>query len=457
MRRVIFFIATTLLCLGLVALLILKPWKAEVETPRFVDRLPVADIIGRTNILNLAKDFIPATYYNQIPYREFITPDFILSQGKINGLNLQRPVYFFGNQSFETGDQVFGNKDVNEWGVMFHVSDSSKLYSAIKRFEKMTVVKDSLLFNHRIFISPEYNLTVSYGRDWLLVTDRRSFKKYLDHVVHARIKSIYPRWREFIGEKVFKDKSLRVSIISKQLRKYGVSAALLASSLDSTSFTFHTRLKNIDTIPFTLKPNGERFERTEFTRRLINLHLNIDRLKDEKSHPLYGLLKKVSRKVSFPLDEFLDTWDGDITFRQGGLQTVVEPYIESELDENFNVTEVVKYKRIKISGFALKMSMNDKRPEFIKSLYSKGILTQEENKVRLLYFPPMRMKAEEGSVNFYTSSFHPATIPDSSQTVLWDYNYTPVLFTLDSIQTKNAYGKINIGLKKLVRDQFHEK
>ena len=84
--------------LDFVALLILKPWKAEVESPRFVDRLPMAEIIGRTNILNLAKDFIPATYHNQIPFREFISPEFILSQGKINGLNLQRPVYFFGNQ-----------------------------------------------------------------------------------------------------------------------------------------------------------------------------------------------------------------------------------------------------------------------------------------------------------------------------------------------------------------------
>jgi hypothetical protein len=244
MRRVIFFIATTLLCLGLVALLILKPWRANDENPRFVDRLPMAEVIGRANILKVAKDFIPATYYNQIPYREFITPEFILSQGKLNGLNLQRPVYFFGNQS-ET--------EIQEWGMMIHVSDSSKLYPGIKRFEKMTQVKDSSLFNRRIFICPEYNLTVSYGSDWLLVTDRASFKKHFDHVVHARIKSIYPRWRAFIGEKMFRDKSLRASIVSKELRKYGVESALLASSSDSTSFTFHTRIQNLDTIPFTLK------------------------------------------------------------------------------------------------------------------------------------------------------------------------------------------------------------
>lgn len=448
MRRVAFFIATTLLCLGLVALLILKPWRKDDENPRFVDRLPMAEMIGRANILSLAKDFIPATYYNQIPYREFISPEFILSQGKLNGLNLQRPVYFFGDQS-ET--------KIKEWGMMVHVSDSSKLYPGIKRFEKMTKIKDSSLFDRRIFICPEYNLTVSYGRDWLLISERQSFKKHFDHVVHARVKSINPRWREFIGEKTFRNKSLRVSIVSKNLRKYGVASALLASSSDSTSFTFHTRIKNLDTIPFSLKPDGKRFERTEFTRRLINLSLNIDRLKSSKDHPLYDLLRKVSRKVSFPLDEFLNTWDGDLSFRQGGLQTIVEPYIESELDENFNVTEVVKYKTTKISGFALSLSMNENRSTFINHLYAKGILTREENKVRLLYFPPMKMLAEDESVNFYTSSFRPTTTPDSTQSVLWDYNYTPVLFTLDSIQAKTAYGKINIGLRKLVSDQFSTK
>ncbi|MDB0037765.1 hypothetical protein N9F08_00275 [bacterium] len=222
------------------------------------------------------------------------------------------------------------------------------------------------------------------------------------------------------------------------------------------SVTLHTRITNMDTIPFSLKSSGERFGRTEFTRRMINLHLNTDRLKNEKGHPLYKLLNKFARKVSFPLDEFLNTWNGDIAFRQGGLQTIVEPYVESELDENFNVTEVVKYKHVKISGFSLNMSMNENRPNFIKHLYSKGILTREENKVRLLYFPPMKMQTQEESVNFYTSSYRPETISDSTQSVLWDFNYTPVLFTLDSIHSKIAYGQINIGLSKFVNDKLNK-
>ena len=447
MRRVVALGAILLLGLGLTALLVFEPWKVEVESPRFVDRLPMDDIIGRTNVLNLSRDLIPVTYNNQISFREFISPEFILSQGKVNGLNLQRPVYFFGNQT---------KKEIERWGVMIHVSDSSKLHPGIKRFEKITKLKDSTSFGQRVFIFPEYNLAVGYGKDWLLISDRKSFKKYYNHVYNARIKSIYPRWRQFIEEKLYADKSMQMSVISRELRAYGVESALLASSSDSMSITLHTRITNLDTIPFTLKEGGNRFERTEFTRRLINLNLNIDRLKENTNHPLYLALKKAANKVSFPLAEFLETWNGDITFRQGGLQTIVEPYVVSELDENFNITEVVKYKQKKISGFALQMSMGDNRPEFIKKLYSKGILTQEENKVRMLYFPPMKTQMDEESVSFYTSSFQPVTIADSTQSILWDFNYTPVLFTVDSIQSKVAYGSINIGLTKLLKDKLKQ-
>lgn len=448
MRRVLAVSAIIGLCLGLIALLIFKPWRSEPESPRFVDRLPMSEIIGKTSILSLAKDLIPATYNNQIPFREFISPEFILSQGKINGLNLQRPVYFFGNHSME---------ELSDWGMMIHVLDSSKVLPGIKRFEKMTTVKDSILFDQTIYICPEYNLTIAYGKDWLLVTDRSSFKKYFDHVIHAKLKSIFPRWRKFIQEKLFKGKSMQASIASKDLRQYGIESALLASSSDSISLTLHARIANSDTIPFTLKPGGVSFDRKEYTRRMINLNLDIDPLRTAKDHPLYLLLKKLARKISFPLDDFLNTWDGSIAFRQGGIQTVVEPYIESELDDNFNVTEVTKYKQVKISGFALRLSMNKNRAAFMNRLFAKGILTEENNKLRMLYFPPMTMKAQPGAINFYTSSVSPKVIPDSKQTILWDFNYTPVKFTLDSIQAKMAYGEINIGLRKIISDKIVSK
>ncbi len=447
MRRIGAIAAIIGLGLGLAALLVFRPWQEESESPRLVDRLPTDDVIGTTDILQLASDLLPAVYRNQLAFRDFVTPEFILSQGKTNGLDLQQSVFFFGSQS---------KSEIDNWGMMIHVSDSSKILPGIRRFEKVTKIKDSSLFNQNIFICPEYNLTIGYGDNWMLVADRKSFKKYFDHAVHARKKSIYPRWRKFIQDRQYADKSLRLSIISKDLQKYGVNSALFAASADSTSLTLHARVSNNDTIPFQLRPNTHRFERSEYTRRLINLNLDVD-LKGKKDHPLYLLLKKIANKISFPLDDFFDTWDGELLFRQGGLQTIVEPYIVSELDENFNVTEVTKYKRKRISGFALQLSMNENRRQFLNQLYGKGILTREENKVRMLYFPPMNVRSQDDDLFFYTSSFQPATIPDSTQSILWDFNYTPVVFTIDSLQAKTAYGKVNIGLRKIVKDNIKSK
>lgn len=447
MRRVGAIAAIIGLGLGLAAILVFRPWQGESESPRIVDRLPMDDIIGTTDILHLASDLLPAVYTNQIAFRDFVTPEFILSQGKTHGLDLQKPVFFFGSQS---------STDISRWGMMIHVSDSSKILPGIRRFEKITKIKDSSLYDQRIFICPEYNLALGYGDNWLLITDRKSFKKYFEHALHARKKSIYPRWRKFIGDRQYAKKSLRFSIISKDLKKYGVNSALFAASADSSSLTLHARITNNDTIPFQLRPTTNTFERSEYTRRLISLNLDVD-LKNHKEHPLYLLLKKIANKISFPLDEFFDTWDGELLFRQGGLQTIVEPYIVSELDENFNVTEVTKYKEKRISGFAIQLSTNKNRTQFLNRLYSKGILTQENSKVRMLYFPPMNMRRNEQDLSFYTSSIRPATVPDSTQSILWDFNYTPVVFTIDSIQAKMAYGKVNIGLRKIVNDNINSK
>ena len=435
------------LCIGLVALLYFKPWRADVESPRFIDRLPLAEVIGKTHILELAEDLGPAIYSNQIAFREFLSPEFILSQGKLNGLNLQEPIYFFGDEA---------KGDISNWGAMIQVNDSSKILPGIRRFEKSTKISDSTLFDQRVYHIPEFDITIGYGKDWVLIARKASFKKYFAHVVSAKLNSIAPRWRRFLEDKLFNDKSLQMSVDSEQLREYGISSILCGSTADSSSFTLHARVSHMDTIPFTLKSGGEAFERTEFTKRMINLHLNIDRLRQSKDHPVYLLIEKMAKKISFPLAEFLNTWDGDISFRQGGIQTMQEPYIESELDENFNVTEVTKYKEVKISGFSLALSMNENRSRFMKRLFDKGILTSDNNKTRMLYFPPMKMQNTKQGVNFYTSSTQPKTVPSQEQSILWDYNYVPVLFTLDSIQVRTSFGKINIGLSKLVKDNIKE-
>ncbi len=70
-------------------------WEDEkIESTRFIDRLPEADIIGRADVLELATELMPTLYYYKIPVREFVSPEFFLSQGKAYGIDFQKQLYF---------------------------------------------------------------------------------------------------------------------------------------------------------------------------------------------------------------------------------------------------------------------------------------------------------------------------------------------------------------------------
>lgn len=419
----------------------------EVKPTRIIDRLPEADIIGRVDALELATEFMPTLYYYKIPIREFVSPDFFLSQGKAYGIDFQTPLYFFGTESEEK---------IKDWGTLIPVDDSSKVFDGIMAIGSVFDIHDTTILDRKSYISRSLNLAICYGKDWLLVSSPEKFPKYLQHVIQAKRNGISSRWKKFLDDELFSDKPLVVRAISPRLKENGIASILFAPTSDSTSITLNTRITQFDTLAFKLKDEGPFLDAEEFSNRTINAHFNIDQLRGNNSDPLYRLLKKSGKKVSFPLEEFLDAWDGDIAFRMGGIQKVKEQYIISELDENFNVTELVKFKEVKISGFSLYLSMNENKSKFLSSVFNKGILTTEGRKMRLLYFPPMYLKESDSSLLFHTSRYAPSVRSDSSQFSLWTFDYTPVSFTLDSAKVKSVYGKIQIPLKKLIRDYFPE-
>ena len=132
-----------ILSLGLAILLILQPWKRfQVEPPRFFDRLPEADIIGKSSILDLSRTLSSAMYYYKIPGREFLTYDFILSQGKSFGLDVQKPVFFFMDQE---------NWEIKDLGLLTMVTDSSKISLGIEKLYQLTNIHDTVVLGERVF------------------------------------------------------------------------------------------------------------------------------------------------------------------------------------------------------------------------------------------------------------------------------------------------------------------
>ena len=142
-------------------LLVFKPWRAHQEpAPRFFDRLPEADIIGKSNILDLSRSLQGTMYYYKTPMREFLSHEFLLSQSKTYGLDLLKPAFFFINQD---------KWDIQDLGIMCLVADSSKLRLGLDKIKVLSSLRDTTIYNQKVYYDPMRSIYATYGDDWFLL------------------------------------------------------------------------------------------------------------------------------------------------------------------------------------------------------------------------------------------------------------------------------------------------
>lgn len=96
-----------MLCVALALFLYIRPKLFAPNPPALlVDRLPESEIIGRFKLLDAAREANALMFKNKTPFREYMTYDFLLSQAKSFGIDIQRPGYFFSNGEEEWGTYV---------------------------------------------------------------------------------------------------------------------------------------------------------------------------------------------------------------------------------------------------------------------------------------------------------------------------------------------------------------
>lgn len=433
MVRKVFFI------LFLISLLVgffyFRPlWSNKETPPTLLDRIPDGDFLGRVYLLDVARESTPLTFHNKIPFRDLFSPEFMLAQAKSYGLDLQRPAYFFAN---ETG----------EWGALVHVIDSSKIYSGVVRLQKNIDLKDTLVGEQKVFSFKGKQSYLTYGKDWVFVYRGPNLTKWMYHVMFSKKGDITKRWKTFENEKQFKKEKLVVYSNNKKIIQKGFSSAMLAHDMDSSSFKLKLYLRTKNPLAISPKKEGPSFANS--TGKLLNLHFNMHKLRVAKNDPIYKMLQKLSKRISFPLQSFLNAWEGDLSYYQGGFINVKEKIIETALDENFNVSEKVVLKDKKVPSFALLFSTNDKINDLLSQLFMKGILRQEENKFRFLFSPPIKMNITQNTAYFYSSDEVPITTKTKSIGGVWDHKGVSYEFHLDSMNQKETFGTINIPAKGL--------
>jgi hypothetical protein len=428
-----------ILAAALGAFLFLRPYIfKKKDIPRLEDRLPDGDFIGRAYILDVARETSGMLYFNKVPFRDLFSYEFILGQGKLYGLNLQDPVYFFAN---EAGD----------WGALVHVSDSSKIMEGIERLRKFVDIEDSLYEDHRVYSYPKEKGFITYSSNYLLIYKGDSFKTVFDRVTKAKRNDLSPTWKAFLTEKQFKDEKLVIFSNWSKLKENGIKTAIFAHDSDSISFSLKAYVRNEKPLNISMKSTGLNFRAGEFVSKMLNIHLDISKLRDEPEDPLYKWIVKSGKKVSFPTKEFMDAWEGDLSFRQGGYQLVKETYIESVLDEDFNVTEVEKEKEVKVPGFSLMLSMNGNDRRLMNKLFAKGILTQENESFRFLFSPPLKMQKRGTYYYFHSGDYVPRTEEYLANNGIWTQKGTKIQFSIDSLSKYEAFGSIYIPVDRIIR------
>jgi len=438
MYRKILFVLVLASSVG--SFLYLKPYfNAKKAVPSLIDRLPTADFLGRCYPLDLANETSSMLFYNKIPFRDFISQEFLLSQGKSYGLNLQKPVYFFANEK-------------GSWGVMIEVSDSNKILPGIQRLKKILSITDTLIYEQKTYRLKEENGYLTYDKNWMFLYKGKQFTKEIKQILFAQKGGVKPCWKAFLKEKQFIDEKLVIYSNWKKLREKGVETALFAHDSDSSSFRLLTYVRNKKAHGIKMKPaKGLGWTSKLYTNKLLSIHLDISKFRKNKKAPLYKFLVNSGNKISFPMTDFLNAWDGDLSFREGGLYTIQEEYIKSEMDEDFNLIETKSTKEVKVPGFSLLFSVNNQGNYLLKRLFQKGILRKEENHYRFLTSPPLSIEKRNGYYIFYSGNYPSKISEENNNHGIWLERGTKISFSIDSLSRYEAFGSIHIPVERIIR------
>ena len=428
-----------MLCAALGLFLYLRPRLFSPDPPpTLVDRLPESDILGRFQLLDVARETSSMMYYNQIPFRDLISAEFLLAQGKSFGLDVQKPGYFFSD-------------DEGEWGTFLSVIDSSKILSGVQRLTEFTSIEDTIIHNRKLHFLPKQNLYLFYDKTYIFLYHGNQMKKRLGNAMFAKNGEAGESWKKFESLKTFKNEKLVVFSDSKKLKDLGIEYGLFSHDSDSMSFKLKSYIKTSHPLKITMKEPDMALKPAANMEKVLNLHLNVDEFKKNKQHPIYKWLTEMGRKVSFPVDAFFEAWNGDLSFQQGGTQMVTEQVVSTEYDEEFNLTEVKTTKLVPVPGFALLISVNEKGKSFINTLFSKGIITKQDSKYRFLFSPPLKMVIKPDYISAYSSDKSPSITQGSSCNGLWNYKGTKVAFRIDSMTQNEVFGSLEFPVNRLIR------
>ena len=429
MYKKIFIIIILAILLGL--LLYIKPFKEkETESFKIEYILPEADLVGRIRVLDLLKETTNLLIFNNVKVRQFLTYEFILSIAKMYGIDLQSPVYIFAN-------------DRGDYGLVIPLLNSDKLNNAIERVQIDFEVSDSLIKNQKVYRLDDENIFFYKRKKYAVIYKGDYFSEIYKDLSRKSTKT-KESWKMLFSNPYFKNEHLVMYTKSKILNDLGVNHIYLAQDSDSTEFYLKSRIVMNDSIPFLMNQNGKTINFSDYSKRMVDLHLNFQQLNTHTKKMVASKFKNLSKKISFPMEDFVELWAGDLCFEEGGFYKITEKYIETELDENFETQEVEKVRERLIPRYKLMVSTIKPANALINSLISRGIITREDEQYRFLFSPLFDMKVYKNAFIFYTSEKIPRIVPSKANKLRWEYKGIELNFDIDTTINNTIFGGVRI-------------
>jgi hypothetical protein len=411
----------------------------EKPFPKIEDRLPDAEILGKINITEFSDELKPLLFKNKIKYRDFIASDFILSQTKNLGINLQKPVYFYITEQ-------------DDFGALISVNDSSKVPKAIMRIKSFFDVQDTIVNGSIIYKISDYNTYLCFERNWLFIYKGNQFIKNYFQVKYADHTSMKQCWKNFLNDERFMNENLSLYIRPKKLLKERLDYFATSINVDSNNVHLKTVIADNQYFPIQLKKGGLNFVSDLSTaKHFVNLHVNIDSLKTVKKHFIYSFIKPYTNKVNFPLEDFIQGWNGDLSINVNGKKKVAESFVETEFDDDFNSIEVTKTRFVERDMFSFVMSTTPSYRVFLDRLFAKGFLRKNNNDYFFLMFSSVKLITKSDVFYVYTGRVPKTDSIDVHSEGRILYDNTNFEFKIDSTSQKEMYLNLTIPFNYIQR------
>jgi hypothetical protein len=226
---------------------------------------------------------------------------------------------------------------------------------------------------------------------------------------------------------------------------------MFAHDSDSLGFKLKSYVKKKTPLYFSMKRNGLSYHSVAQTDKLIDVHLDIREFKQHPEDSVYVQLAKLSKKVGFPFVRFLNAWNGDLVYQQGGIEVQETKYIETILDEDFNETEVERVRYDTVPAFSVFASLNRMGPLFIAKLAQKGLLREDQGGYRFLFSPLLKFNKIGPFYQYYTGDLPPRIIKGHENQVLWKHKGTNYYFRIERMTRYEIFGSLSVPVRSLLR------